>query len=304
MFLFLGDLIVCIESSIYCQGFVKQKWHCHIVYCLLAVCLTILMLSIAMIKVMSMYFQMRLNLRGVPSRLNGVLHYYLFLSCEELCCSLVRSYVWSHRGVTNISSNDGKTVVENIFRTVRLLAWLPLQYLPWIVPQLCLLALCALFQTVLCCCGGPWLSGCVRGGDWCWRGWILAFGGFNTEDKGFGNGSISEWSAREQLMVEHPTKAWEAIDFCGWVWLVLWASESVIFVIQCECYRFVGGLVFFLIIFEGWVHWFCLELLGAGFFLSSIVLTSNPILFKAVLHLYEKPHTIKSASCWSQSSLG
>lgn len=37
--LILGGLIVCIESSIYHQAFVKQKWHCGIVYCLLAVCL-------------------------------------------------------------------------------------------------------------------------------------------------------------------------------------------------------------------------------------------------------------------------
>lgn len=76
--LILGGLIVCIVSSIYCQAFVKQKWHCHIVSYLLAVYRTILGLSIAMVKVMPMFFQMRLNfLRGVPSRLRGVPCYYI-----------------------------------------------------------------------------------------------------------------------------------------------------------------------------------------------------------------------------------
>lgn len=153
----MRGLIVCFESSIYCQAVVKQMWHCHVAYSLLSVCLTISGLLIAMVKVNSYIFQMKLNfLTGVPCRLPGVLCYSLSPSFEELCCFSIVS-VQSHRGVRNISSKvvelcQRRMVVDNIFRTVRLLAWFPLQHLPWaVVHQLQLPALHGLFQPILCC---------------------------------------------------------------------------------------------------------------------------------------------------------
>lgn len=186
----MRGLIVCFESSIYCQAIVKQMWHCHIAYSLLAVCLTVLGLLIAMVKVNSYVFQMKLNfLRGVPCRLPAVLCYSLSLSKLWGAVLLLYSHVQSHRGVSNISSKvvklcQRRTVVDNVFRTVRLLAWFPLQHLPWaVVHQLQLLALHGLFQPILSFWRGLWLTGCVRGGDQRWRGRILAFDGFNTENR-------------------------------------------------------------------------------------------------------------------------
>lgn len=76
-----------------------------------------------------------------------------------------------------------------------------------------------------------------------------------------------------------------------------------IFVIQCEGYRFVGMGFHFFFFFncsQRLSSLFCLEQVGTGFCCLNIVLTSNPILFKAVLNLYGNLHTIKSPSCWSQ----
>lgn len=84
----------------------------------------------------------------------------LLFSSSELwgAVLLLYSHVQSHRGVMNISSNmvvklcQKRTVVENIFGAVRLLAWFPLQHLPWtLVHQIQLLALHDLFQPFLCC---------------------------------------------------------------------------------------------------------------------------------------------------------
>lgn len=125
---------------------------------------------------------MRLSFfRGVPCRLPGVLCYSLSLSYKELCCFSIVTF--SLTEVFRVSparwwNCQRTTVIQNIFETVRFLAWFPLQHLPWtLVHQLQLLALHGLFQPFLCCWRGLWLSGWVRGRDQRWCGWILAFDG-------------------------------------------------------------------------------------------------------------------------------
>lgn len=99
---FFFGLIVCIESSTYCQAHVKQKWLCCIVCCLLAGChycfRSFCSDGQSNVYVLSNEVQSFFFFRGVPSRLCEILHYYLFLSSEELCCSLVRSHVQVQRG--------------------------------------------------------------------------------------------------------------------------------------------------------------------------------------------------------------